>query len=472
MVPYASGCLGCPGANPSLRCRQKAKVDPTRVASRHTKAKRIDSSAASAASSIPPPSERGAARPTGRTVQTATPSTVRAFNRSIILDLIRLNQPISRARLSRLSGIFRSNVSGIVDQLIAMDWIVEKRAVAAGRGRVPILLYLNPRGFRVLGASLRADKTEVAVGGLTGEVGRRQSFSTPKHPAQLVRKLSECIRQIVREELGSSPNGFEELGMGVPGLVSAETGRILFLPTMPEYSGFNLAAELQKRIGFRVTVDNDANLVALATLWLDKTANLSDFVVLEVGEAGFGGGVVLNHKLYRGSDSSFACEIGHMVVDPNGPGCACGRHGCLQLYVCNRATWHRYDPQTEFSTSRFRELVQSAQQGDPKALSAVRETARYLSIGISNIFLILNPEMVMFAGEIAKVPDVVRLVAEQVFSATKLRVPLRTASHELENLYLYGAIHLALDRAFAKPQLGLGRAVRHSGSETTLRLSA
>src|SRR6185312_2007679 len=94
----------------------------------------------------------------------------RDANRSIILNLIRLRQPISRAALSEQTGIYRSNVSGIVEDLIARDLVTERKGKPEGRGRVPIFLSLKADGFQVLGINMRPHKTSVALAGLTGEV--------------------------------------------------------------------------------------------------------------------------------------------------------------------------------------------------------------------------------------------------------------------------------------------------------------
>src|SRR3954453_2627226 len=95
-------------------------------------------------------------------IPTATPSSIRAVNRSIVLELIRRRQPISRADLARLTGIFRSSVSDIVDELIAEDLVMEERAVPSKRGRVPMSLRLNDSGYAVLGLNIRPSQCQIA----------------------------------------------------------------------------------------------------------------------------------------------------------------------------------------------------------------------------------------------------------------------------------------------------------------------
>jgi predicted NBD/HSP70 family sugar kinase len=387
-------------------------------------------------------------------IHTATPSTVRAINRSIILDLVRLYQPISRAELSQRTGIFRSNISDIVEELLEQELVVEKRGTAAGRGRVPMLLSLNRDGAGVLAVSVRAAKTVVAAAGLTGKVYDTVTFETPQEPSEFTKALLQTIARF-RKRFAGQRAALQEIGIGVPGLVNATVGRVLWLPQLPDYSGLELQTEIEKACGISTAVDNDSNLATLAELWSNEAADLSNFVVVVIGDVGVGAGIVFNRELYRGHDTSFAAEFGHMIVDPAGPECRCGRCGCWELYVSDHATWTRYaDDSRTFTELRFKELLDLAFAADKRALGAVTETAKYLSIGLSNIFLALNPEVIIVAGQIVNAWAMVQHSVRNVFRLPRLNVPLRAASLNMEELYLQGAVRLALRKAFAKPKLG------------------
>ena len=395
------------------------------------------------------------AEPRHALIHTATPSTVRAINRSIILNLIRLHQPISRAELSNRTGIFRSNISDIVEELIAQELVVEKRGRPIGPGRVPMLLSLNSDGARVLAVSVRPSETLVAAAGLTGRIYHSLAFETPRGPREFTKTLLATIAKF-RERYRGHGAALQEIGIGVPGLVNASNGQILWLPALPEYSGLELAAEIEEHCAISTAIDNDSNLAALAELWSNETADLSNFVVVVIGDVGVGAGIVLNRELYRGHDTSFAAEFGHMIVDPAGPECSCGRRGCWELYVSDRATWTRYAraSEQEFNESRFKELLRLAFAGDKRALGALSDTAKYLSIGLSNIFLALNPEIIIVAGQVVNAWDLIQHTVRRVFRLPILSVPIRAARPDIEQLYLQGAVRLALRKAFAKPKLG------------------
>ena len=132
-------------------------------------------------------------RSDGNQTTTATPQTIRHVNRSILLNLIRLHQPVSRAELSRITGMHRSNISVIVEELIAEGLLREERAKPVGRGRVPFFLYVSEDSVYVLGVNLRVSETTIALGQLSGKIEKFTSFDTPKDPELFVQMLDREI---------------------------------------------------------------------------------------------------------------------------------------------------------------------------------------------------------------------------------------------------------------------------------------
>jgi len=393
---------------------------------------------------------------TGRRVHPAKPATVRHVNRSIVLNLVRQHQPISRARLAELMGIYRSSISDIVEELREQKALVERLSSPIGRGRVPIQLYLNPNGYRVLGVSVRPFHSFVATAGLDGKIDRTTSFRTPKKPALLMRELVRTVEHLKATDPRPGMTAFQQVGMGVPGMVNAATGVISLIPSLPEYAGFAAAEEVERQLGLPALVDNDCNVAALGELWLNpaEIAQLQDFVFLEIGDVGVGAGIVLGGSLYQGHDSTWAGEFGHMTVDPEGPECRCGRRGCWERYVCDEATWNRFDPTRPYSPAGFAELIQSAAARDSRALKALRLTAEYISLGIANIVCGLNPQMVLVSGEITKVWTLVEDIVRARWALPSLAIRVRPALMPLDQLSVQGAVALALKRAFGAPKLG------------------
>lgn len=388
-------------------------------------------------------------------IHTAKPSSVRDVNRSIILNMIRLHYPISRAELSERTGIFRSNVSGIVDELIGLALVKEERAIPAGRGRVPFHLYLNDEGLRVIGVSIRPTRTMIALAGLSGQFHRTITVSTPERPDVLVRCIADAVAEI-REDLPVGDRDIEEICVSVPGLVDVSAGSIRWASVLTHYSGFPLRSAIEEATGVQTAVDNDCNLAAIAELWLSDRhdAPLTNFAFMEVGSVGIGGGIIVHHELYRGHDSSFAAEYGHMVVDLSGPHCMCGRRGCLELFASDRATWNRWRPHEEFAPERFGEMIEAARAGEAEAVAAVEESARILSIAISNIVFSLNPSVIVLGGRLTELWDRIEKPITHALDAANISVSVRPASVASDELFLQGAVTMAASKAFAKPKFG------------------
>ncbi len=390
-------------------------------------------------------------------IRTATPSSVRAVNRSIVLELIRRHQPISRAELARLTGIFRSSVSDIVDELIAEDLVSEERSTPSRPGRVPMSLRLNDSGFCVIGINIRPVYSEIAYAGLSGGIQSGLKFETPRSPKKLVRSIARVVEQLSEHPMTGKKKNFRRIGIAVPGHVDAPKGRILWAPTHEELNGFPIAEDVEKHTGIETLADNDCNVGALSELWLSsdgKNNHRTDFIFLNVSDFGTGAGAVLNREIYQGHDGHFAGEVGHMVVEPLGPPCRCGRNGCWELFVSNEATWKRVHPRSTFSIEGFTDLLSAAAHGHSRALASLRETTRYLSLGISNIAFAFNPAEVVVGGRITAVWDLIRPELERLYGSSQLQYSLRPARLSADDSLLHGAICLALRDTFARPQFG------------------
>ncbi|HEX4809076.1 MAG TPA: ROK family transcriptional regulator [Bryobacteraceae bacterium] len=390
-------------------------------------------------------------------IHTATPSSVRAVNRSIILGLIRRRQPISRAELARLTGIFRSSVSDIIDELLEEALVKEERSAPSRRGRVPMSLTLNDSGHRVLGLNIRPVYCQIASAGLSGIIGRSHTFPTPASPKELVQAVAKSIRQLRKERPAGESEDFQRIGIAIPGHVDVRSGKILWTPTHSELSEFPITDQIREQTGIEALADNDCNAGALSELWLssgEKKDRSTDFIFLNVSDFGAGAGAVLNGEVYLGHDAKFAAEIGHMIVDPSGPVCRCQRHGCWELYISNYATWRRAYPRSPFTLEGFSELLAQARAGNARALAACKETARYLSLGISNIGFAFNPAQVIVAGRITAIWDIIRTQVETEHGCSHLTYSIRPARLSADDSLLHGAVCLALHHVFVRPSFG------------------
>lgn len=389
-------------------------------------------------------------------IRTATPSSVRAVNRSIVLELIRRRQPISRADLARITGIFRSSVSDIVDELVSDNLVLEQRATPSQRGRVPMSLRLNELSYPVLGLNVRPKYSQMAFAGLSGRIRETVVFRTPTSPRKLVEAVEEAAEGL-RRKFCPAKSQFRRMGISVPGLIDMSTGRILWAPTHSELSDFPIAEAIFEASGIPAIGDNDCNAGALSELWLSTGSRQdrgTDFIFLNVSDFGTGAGAVVTGEIYLGHDSHFAAEAGHMVVEPGGIPCTCGRRGCWERYVSNSATWARLHPRTEFTIAAFEEMLVSAREGNRPATKAIRETARFLSLGISNLGFLFNPSEVVLAGRMTAVWDLIAEDVKNAYGSPHLDFAIRPARLSADDSLLHGAVCLALRDVFAAPKFG------------------
>jgi predicted NBD/HSP70 family sugar kinase len=400
-------------------------------------------------------SKRTANSTVDRKLLTAKPQTVRHLNRAAVLDLIQRYQPLSRADLARHTGIHRSNISIIVADLQNEGLLREERSSAADRGRTPHLLSLDRGSFGVVGVSLRRAKTTLALASLDAQVESSFTFETPDQPSDFLDKLEEAFRTVT-VQLGNRSETRREVRqmvISIPGIVTRlPKGKTeIWTPGLPQYSGWDISEAVRKRLGVPTTAANNAGLGAMASMHSAQKANQAptgDFVFLVVGDVGVGSGLVMQRSLYSGFDAAYAGEVGHTVIDPAGPQCNCGRRGCWQLYVCDTATLKRYDPKLKFSAARFGEFIAEVNAGSPKALKALRKTAEFLSLGLSNIALMVNPERIIIAGALANAWPVLEKELKSSSFLPHHRTIIEPMTTSVDTLFLRGAIDSALQQVF------------------------
>ncbi len=385
--------------------------------------------------------------------RTAIPQTVRLVNRHLLLELIRLHQPVSRAQLSSATGMVRSNVSSIVDELIADRLVTERTAVPRGRGRVPLLLELNDLGYPLFAVNVRSARTTVALAGLSGDVRDHGSIRSHQNPSTFVVLLKKAMHDLAARN-GIRLKQVRNIGISVPGLADSRSGEVLALPFFPKYTKFPLAAEIERATGISANIENDCNLAAMALLWHGDSPGgyLSNFVLVDAGDVGVGAGIVVDREVYRGHDRTFAAEFGHMIVDPSGPPCRCGRNGCLEMFATDQATWQRATGAEVFDSEGFEQLVEAAESGDATAIQSFHQTERYLAIAIGNIACALNPKLVVLSGQITRVPGAARRI-QAAISGTVFRPEVHSSPLKSDDLFLRGAISLAAEKLFKRPSL-------------------
>jgi predicted NBD/HSP70 family sugar kinase len=384
----------------------------------------------------------------------ATSETARQINRRIALNFVRLHQPMSRADLARQSGLQRSTVSSIIDQLIEEGWVTEGAVGHAPRGRRPRHLHLNVERAGILGIDLRPEATTVGLAGVDARFVAQTRFATAADPDQFVNDLAAAAVQVRTAHPRMLCEG---VGVCLPGRVDP-SGMLVFAPNLG-WGRVPIARMLEDAMQLPVNVDNAANACALAELWFgNHAARVHNIVAVTVSE-GLGVGLLLNGQLVHGA-ASMAGEFGHVTIDENGPPCRCGRRGCWERYASNSAAVNRYLEATGRGSAqpgtppmRFDELVRLAREGDSHANASLELMGRYLGMGLSNLVMGLAPDVIVIIGEVTGVWDLVGPVAlatvkARTLSTTATRI---IATDPATEPRLRGAVTLVVQQHFGAP---------------------
>ena len=377
--------------------------------------------------------------------QVASSETARDINRGVVLNLIRRRQPISRADLARVSGLQRSTVSLITDQLIREKWVVHGPIGRLPRGRRPTYLRLNDRRA-ILVADLRPAHATLCVADVNGNFLAQETAPILATAADTAQNLAARFRQLMQKH---SDLVFEGVGISLPGRFDLQTQHVMFAPNL-KWSDFDLKTPIEKVTGLRVEMENAANACVLAEIWFSPADSARDLVVVAVAE-GLGTGIFSNGQLVRGLHG-MAGEFGHVPLDPNGPECTCGGRGCWEVYASNRAALRYYHEDSAAADGpTFRDLLTLAEAGDALAGKALDRMAHAIGRGMRMVVAGLAPEEIVLAGEFTRLWKRMGPVIEaEVASATLVGKPprVRPAAVEPSMARLRGAVALVLQKHF------------------------
>jgi len=383
--------------------------------------------------------------------QAARLNTIRDINRQIVLNYVREREPISRAEIARETELQRSTISAIVDSLTVDGLIEEIGEGESTGGRRPTLLRLRTAGAMAIGVAITPTLTTVATSDLAGRVIEQQEFPTDPDPDKTVSRIIALVREFSANGAGS----LEGIGVSLPGLVDPSTGSAIYIPYF-KWRDLPIAQRITAATGLPVTIDNDANAVALAELWFGRpeVCDARDFILVFVAE-GVGTGIIFDGQVYRGERGA-AGEFGHMIVGSDAPvACSCGNYDCWEAFSSEGAAITRYFNSANVKHSRtfsIKNLVDLALEGQPDARAALIETANYLGIGISNLIVGFSPEAVIVGGEITRAwPLIADALSETMERSVRRGLPSARilASTLGSQPTLMGALSLVLAGKFA-----------------------
>ncbi|MFJ6845884.1 ROK family protein [Streptomyces griseoluteus] len=374
-----------------------------------------------------------------------------------LLDLVRSGRAVTRGALQQMTGLSRATVGQRLDRLFRAGWLREGAGGPVDSplgGRPAITLEFDGSHAVVLAADLDTRHARAALLTLTGEIlaERAGTLVVEDGPETILDGLGRWFAGLLTET-GHAPEAVCGIGLGVPGPVDSETGRVVQPPMMSGWDGYDIRGRLSRAFSEHtgagavpVLVDNDANLMAYGeqrTGYQDCRA----FVLVKVS-TGIGAGVVVDGALYRGVDGG-AGDLGHIRVGTEAL-CRCGSYGCLAAVASGGAVARRLTDAgvPAASGSDVRDLLAA---GHPEAAALAREAGRRVGDVLATVVTLLNPGVLMIAGDLAGTPfltGVRELLYQRALPRSTAHLDVRTARLG-ERAGLIGAGALVVEHLYA-----------------------
>ncbi|GHA70515.1 xylose repressor [Formosimonas limnophila] len=338
---------------------------------------------------------------------TSNHSDLKQINRLAVINLVKTQPGISRADLAKRTGLNKSTIGKIVQELLDEHWLQEDHTPTPlnGAGRRPTGLTLNGHVLALLGAEIGVDYITVLACSITGET--LFNATLPYQHGNMEASIDQLIELLEHAWRIMDTMNHEVLGLGiaVPGLVNALDEKIIALPNL-NWHDVSMIQLLRERFVSKnlptipVTILNDANAAALSEFVFGHTQyRRSALVHLTLG-IGVGAGIITEKGLYRGFNG-WAGEIGHSILQPvNGLRCACGQYGCVETLVSQRALSHAVTGDRQMLS--IDALQRRLAKDDEKVKQGLNAVGHYLGIVLRNVANILNPETIVLGGPMSQ----------------------------------------------------------------------
>jgi predicted NBD/HSP70 family sugar kinase len=324
-------------------------------------------------------------------VRVGSKELIREINSSLVLGELR-GGLVSRTELAKRTGLSLPTVSEIVGELIGSGVIEERETGSSGGGRRPVLLGLKPDAGYVIGIKLTETRVIAVLTDLNARIVERATVTlTQDDVGTAVRTVAAVVKKL-KAKVGPVYG----VGVGLAGVIDRANG-VVRHGTYSDWHDVELARLLEKRTGLPVVVDNDVNTLVANEQWFGAGRGVSDVAVVSIGR-GVGLGMVLDGRLYRGAGGG-AGEFGHTKVVADGPLCDCGGRGCLEALIGEPAIL------AATGSSTIEQAVERARAGEQVVQQVFDQVGRTLGTAVGNLVNLLNPKLIVLAGEGTRASD-------------------------------------------------------------------
>ncbi len=345
------------------------------------------------------------------------------INRNLVVNVLRTSPVMSRAGLTRATGLSGPTVSSIVADLTSRGLVEDLGQGLSSGGRPPFLVRLNDKANYVVGLKLMGHAISLVITDLRASVIYAQVTPlvgpaavipdqtarpvAPRDPGPIIEAICAAV------ETAISASGIDDglilgVGVGINGPVDARSGVCRLSPTF-NWKNVSLALPISEKLGHPVVLENDSNTLAAAEQWFGLGVGVDTFIAVAVG-AGIGAGVVVNGQLHRGAGGA-AGEFGHVQLTDTGPVCSCGRVGCVEAWASDRAILRdiyaalgegrqsSLAPAAARGALTIAGVTAAAEEGDELSRQVLSQAGHYLGRGIATLATVIDPRLVIISGE-------------------------------------------------------------------------
>jgi predicted NBD/HSP70 family sugar kinase len=397
---------------------------------------------------------------------------MRQVNRSVVLDLIRDIESISRPELARRSGLTKPTVAAIVEDLMREDIVRELGFTdsAGAGGRPARLLEFNADSAAYLGIEFGVEETSVAVADGRGAIRSVVTSPAVKNPDRALAALPELVAGALKTSRLPRAR-LQAVGACVPGLVDQTSGQCRLAPNLG-WKDYPLRSELERALRRPVVVTNITQTAAIAEGRLGAARGVQAFIWLYLG-SGVGAGIVLKGRPFTGT-RGFAGEIGHCRISDKDVPCGCGKSGHLESFTSKMAVIeaaqraaHEHPSSRLAQMAPIRELAplfEAAREGDRVATAVLARLGDDIAKGVSYLVNVIDPQMIVLGGSVGTAgPALLEHVGKALARHALFPEPVRVVQSSLgDRAALIGAVLLAMQIAVPSYRLVAGG----EGSET------
>lgn len=379
-------------------------------------------------------------------------------NRNLVLSLMRKYIITTRADIAEQTGLKGATITNIISDFIDAGIIIETGFVEGKKGRRSIGISLNDKDFQVIAIRLSRLDFKIGIYDLHGqlEIVEAVPVNVESGVPSIIKRMKESIVRF------KSRNNKQTLAIGIalPGPYMKTDNTILQISGFPGWEGINLEDDIESEFGIPTCVEHDGKASALAEWWYGSYSGFNSNLLNVIAGQGNGIGIISQGKIFSGAHGT-AGEFGHSTIFFDGPKCACGNKGCLDMYcstlvlrnnIQSRVADH---PESILYGSKYitnDKIAEAVNKEDPFVLEEVRKVARYLGYGLVNAINIIDPDLVVIGDELSFIgkdvflDEIKRTIWERTLPVyrKKIRIVLSSLSESI----LLGAMSVGIEKAF------------------------